>query len=430
VTKTGLPGIFEQKCQYSEIIFVILSVIFILSLCTKKLTFRKNSFLFITYFLVLCSVCLIGVTSLRSADKARSFLEFCGIAYLFLSYFLFTQLIKSLGFWKRSVLVWNIVAVIVASIGFIAYLFFPSNEFILLRNVSPFLNSRMLSTFRHPNMLASYLHISIVFAIILLITQQENRRNRRIIFFLIIFLLAAILLTKSRILAGALLTLSLTVCKYRYNLFYSLRIPIFIVTLFFIIVAISTVIWYIFPLNFDFSKKNRPISLNLVPFPYYFYNSASISMIKEYPFFGVGIGMYNKNILQYVDINEIEKSFHVFEPEYRAGEQPHTLALKKEGMDPHSTFLGWAAETGLIGLSGILLFFSYLLIKLTNAFRRAGGQRRSVFWAAIAGLIGFLFNGIYIDILTMRHFWFLIAMISSFIALSSAEERPGYGCAE
>ncbi|PIW67832.1 MAG: hypothetical protein COW10_04420, partial [Candidatus Omnitrophica bacterium CG12_big_fil_rev_8_21_14_0_65_42_8] len=62
---------------------------------------------------------------------------------------------------------------------------------------------------------------------------------------------------------------------------------------------------------------------------------------------------------------------------------------------------GWASETGILGLFATLLF---LWLNIKNAFFKRDARIIAL------GVIAFLIAGFSVDILTMRHFWFLLGI--------------------
>jgi len=426
IMKVPRLPIFEQKLQYSEIFFLLLIFIFFIGLLKNDVVLIKTKDLIINYIILLISGFYILITVSSSGYQLRSIIEFCGIFYLFISYFLFTQIIRDKNLWLRIIYFWCFLVVIVLLIGFIEYFSFSEfvsthiSKYSLLKNVSPFLVDRMQSTFRHPNMLASYLHISLIFLGTALVNKNNNKSLNFLLAFLAFFIIFASFLTKSRIFAGTLLTLYLFLARFKNKFLYLFRIFVLVFLVIALAFAVFSVIWYVFPVKVNFNKGKIPdIAFNVEYFPYYFYQKASIDMIRKHPFFGVGIGMFNKNLINYINLEGAEHSFQMFHPDYAFGQDPHSMQVKSRGVDPHSTYLGWAAEIGLIGVGFIILFLLSLILQVINLYKKTHGEDKLICWIFIAGLIGFLVNGLYIDILTFRHFWFFLVIISSFVNLQN-----------
>ena len=92
--------------------------------------------------------------------------------------------------------------------------------------------------------------------------------------------------------------------------------------------------------------------------------------------------------------------------------------------DPHSTWLGGMAETGLLGLVGLVWLW-------VGVFRIAARARlRSVDrWrvqAPLAGLLGLLVNSVHVDVMHFRFLWVAVGLVISAASPGHAREH-GHG---
>jgi O-antigen ligase len=177
-----------------------------------------------------------------------------------------------------------------------------------------------------------------------------------------------------------------------------------------LVFSLATTIWLIFPIKFevDHNQRKAAIIYNYLNSSYFFEHQAAWVMFKDYPFLGVGLGEYYHLSTRYIDWDAACAAYRFIDP---------TLTdFYKQNIDPHSTYLGWLAETGIIGLGSILLFFILFIKGLINSiFLSKDFNDKYVLGCFFAGILGFLWNAIYIDILTMRHFWFMLAMSAVFM---------------
>lgn len=128
--------------------------------------------------------------------------------------------------------------------------------------------------------------------------------------------------------------------------------------------------------------------------------TSTLEMLRARPLVGVGPGMFPEHLPVFLNRARAKSA-------YAAAGHGYDVQI-----DPHSTYLGWGAETGLLGLAA-LLYFLFALIRLTLRLNNGkGGASHPPKVCLIAGVIGFLVNGFQIDILTMRHFWVMIALAS------------------
>ena len=401
-----------QKIQYSDLIFPIIFGVWLIGLLQKRYSIRIDKF----DFFILVLLILFALSVAFSTNRLKSGIEYIGILYVFCVYFLIKQLVLDTNTWWRVINLWAIVGLIVSLIGIGGYfgitLTGKLNYFVKTYVFGHFLGPRICSTFRNPNMLATYLHLPIVFGFILLRRRQELKQKSSWIYLLIAICLLGAFLTKTRILAGIFLSIFLILMlPQKSKLLLCSRYLTFVICIFGSLFVFANTVWWLFPINIKTNEQTLSIEFNLTPFTYYNYNKAALAMIKNRPLLGVGIGMYNENLKDYVNKEELASTFHVVYPDYEKGKDPYTLKIMRRGMDPHSTYLGWGAETGLLSLFVIVAMFFYYNLRMIFQFRReANSFNKYIIWCFLAGICGFLLNGFYIDILTMRHFWIFIGM--------------------
>ncbi|MFC1699008.1 O-antigen ligase family protein, partial [Candidatus Omnitrophota bacterium] len=351
--------------------------------------------------LLFALLCLFLYSAVLSQDKLRAGIEYAGIFYLFCVYYTAKQLNARMGLWWRVLIFWALIAFVVSMVGIFGYfgtvLGNWQNPFVKKYLFGSFLGPRLTSTFTNPNMLASYLHIGLIFGVILLKRAQELKQRTVCSYVLIIACLTACILAKTRVLAGILFSLSLILFRFqpqksRLLLWCRRIIPAIFVLV--VLIVIANTIWWIFPLDIKINQQVLNVKINLTHFPYYSYDRAALAMVSDHPVFGVGMGQYNSNLKKYIEKKELINSFHLAYPECEIGEDPHTPYILKEGCDPHSTYFGWAAETGLAGLCLIISMFLYYCLRMTRYFKKeTNGFNKYVAWCFFAGVCGFLLNG-------------------------------------
>lgn len=124
---------------------------------------------------------------------------------------------------------------------------------------------------------------------------------------------------------------------------------------------------------------------------------------QRHPWIGVGVGQFSQVVAQ----------------AFQAGRIPYASA------DPHSTWLGSLAETGLIGLAGLV----GLWIAILREARRARHQmtrpnQARHLGALLAGLIGLLVNSVHVDIMHFRFSWVAVALLLAMTASMKSPARP------
>jgi O-antigen ligase len=181
----------------------------------------------------------------------------------------------------------------------------------------------------------------------------------------------------------------------------------FAIAVLLLIFSIISIVWWIFPIDFLWNSQDKSFSIvfNCTMFPYHFHHRAALELFKQHPIVGVGIGSFLHQSGPYINWEQAKASYRVMDPDL--------TIYYGNPMDPHSTYLGLLAETGVLGLGVTMIFFILFLKKLIIMMHvETDSTKRFILWCFFAGLIGFLWNGIYIEILSMRHFWVLLAMAS------------------
>ena len=210
---------------------------------------------------------------------------------------------------------------------------------------------RVKSSFRTSNMFASYLIVAVVFGFILLKKHFSNNIHRWLIIAALLINIAAAIFTKSRFMFGIILAIYLMLRQFNYNKITStLRSLVLIILVFYFLLVASTTVWWVFPIKFENSPDGFFIGLNNKKIGYFLNSITAYNMFKDNILFGVGMGRFIENKQRYIDW---EKEKH----NIPAADKGRWL---KRG--PHSTYLGWAARTGLLGISALFLFLCWFRV--------------------------------------------------------------------
>lgn len=409
----SLP-IIRQKVQYSDLVFLLLFSIWIIQLIKGK-----KVFLNIPLKYSLGSMLILFLFSfVNSKYHLISTIEFIGILYLACLYVLLYQLVDSKETWWRLIKCWCIVSLLISVTGIIAYILSSLgiyHGFLMVNhdfyvNANQHLVYRLCSVFRHPAMLTMYLHASIVFGFVLAVRRRNNKECLLGYLVVVLGFIAAIL-TKTRDIAGIAITLFLVLASMPKNNFFIsvLRYVSFIYALSITFFVIVLTVWWVFPINFqkDQAQQKVSIEINTLPTTHVIRYKTQLSIMRDYPWVGVGLGMYNYKSADYINWSDVKETYHVIYPELKEEDENRY----KKGIDPHSFYLGFGAETGFLGLGGLLFFFSRMIIYFLRKIKKEkSADVKYISQIFLAGLVGFLFNGLYFDILSLRPFWILIAM--------------------
>lgn len=367
---------------------------------------------------VIVMMSVFSASFFLSADKSLSGVsEIFSIAYLAVLFYMVCNIITDKGMLKRFLYVWVFAALAPCAIGAAAFM----NALITGNPAGTALLSytkidamahhfpRVCSTFVVSNMFYSYLHVTIVFSAIGFCLETSRKRKVFLAFAIVVFFIMAVL-TGSRRIAGLLLTvfLLLFLSKRRSGLLAAVKASVFAVFLVFLAAYFITSIWVVFPVKIERQPAQRRISisadssysLHLIS------HTVSINMLKAHPFIGAGLGSYNRRFSNYLNWDWVKSSFgYDAYPEYLRSAQDETL-----NFDPHSLFLGVLAECGLLGFAALFYFLSSYLRQLRAKFKSVYDTEKIVSYGIMAGVIGFLLIVVTMDVLSMRHFWIMLAI--------------------
>jgi hypothetical protein len=83
--------------------------------------------------------------------------------------------------------------------------------------------------------------------------------------------------------------------------------------------------------------------------------------------------------------------------------------------DPHSTYLGAAAELGAAGVAGLVALWTTLALTLVRLSRSRAIPR--VVWAGLVGVaVAVTIEAICTDVMNFRHYWWVIAVVAAWAA--------------
>lgn len=406
--------ILNKKILYADIVFIFLFIAGITKYLSGKIKFKLIN---LKFSLILLPA-LFAVSFFNSSGISSSIVELLGLMYLIVFFILAGDILDSQRKIRFALYLYFLVSVILSSIGLVLFSLavatgdLRTTSFLGYGTMESMAHHfpRIDLTFESANMALAYLHIALAAGAILLLTENRKRLKLLIVLSLSIILTTAFF-TGSRRFTGLLLSLFLIISWYgRGRVIAALKYLLFLAFLIFMIISIITSIWVVFPLKVtkDNIGKNIGISVNYGYSVHYLLPAVSLKMFKKHPFIGIGLGTYNRSFKDYVDWEWLKTSFG-FEA------YPGYIELVKEkrlNFDPHSVFFGTLAETGLIGFCALVYFLATYALTLLKRFRKNGyfSFDNILSGCVLACFIGFILNALTLDILSMRHFWFMLAI--------------------
>jgi len=428
------PKEFGINIKLCDFVFPFLFVSFVIEKRKNLLKELKKSSVFFFFLLFIATG---AISMFNSAHIRKSVLELARYVYLLALSIIVVSSIESRERFYRLIKTWLFTTGAVLFVGFLGIaLFFMDKpglssqfaQFSPLDKTFTFF-PRAKATFYSPNMLLTYLHVSIVLGIVYFYKLSRKLPIRSLkassVLGFIIFTFLGAFSTLSRRFSGLLLSLLLILRRFsQKNTLRYLKYAIAAAFVVFLILGFLTTKWQIFPVKFRTAENrkvqfsvNTKFSHHLLP------QKVSLRMFIKHPIVGIGIGNYNLKFANFYSEEEITSGYELkFLGRIGVG---RTGAIgKKYAYDPHSLYMGTLAEQGALGFFALIFFFGVFYYRVYLKKKDLEyAETRNIAHILTAGLTGFLLNGFTTDILTMRHLWFLMALTFSFISICENEHR-------
>lgn len=435
--KPIFPPPVGGKIQVSEVFYVFLLSFFVLSLMRKKAKITYSPFV---YSLIVYLLAMLAATAF-SKNIRTSIVEYVGLLYLSSLSVILPSIIDT----RRKLLLCASAllysAALVSAIGIGGYalsrFLHVSNPFVLYYSMFMKGEWRLVSTLILPNMAYSYLHIAFFTGLGILAFTEGGRRIFKISAIGLIFLAIALTFSRGYVAFAGSAAAYLLVLHHRKvfdmrylkiagSFFILAAIALFIFVQLFI--SLATDVSFSYKSGYskdrfvnlsgeangiafkedDIFEKGRPynefaVKVDYLPGFYWFKKKSALMLISKRPLVGVGPGNFNTEdwLLR---AGSGKKAFGY-------------MTLEKKN-DPHSTYFGSLAESGVLGFISLVVL---LVIFLKSVYDHTGNTsdiRLNNF--AIAGLsavFGMLLIGFDMDILNFRWLWVMMGLSLAVIRL-------------
>jgi O-antigen ligase len=388
---------FGAKVQLIEVAFCILFPIW-LFLMIKRGDFKPRlprGTLFFLGFIVVAFV-----SSLLSVDPRRSLLDSASFLYLFVLLFLFYHLLtqKNVILSLKLFLIVSTAVIIIGLSGLLLYLFFGVQTFAVeLVSYVPGLSLvRICSTFFTSNYMIVYIGFGIAVGMTFL--QYGKKGWVRAVSFVLIGITSIMILSqpyRGEFVIWGTIFFGLghfgksTVVRFIKPIVLSLAIIFLVLFVVQGFITISPV-----RIHEDHITQRLDISVSTQQTSYNCLHRTAFRIFRDFPLLGVGPGLYNR-----------------FMQQEKYGFDFAAFPFHVGGADPHSTYLGYLAETGVLGTTFIVVFFGlvlrrlYILSRSRDPFFRLLGQNTLCYFTLL------LVYAFYIDIVTIRFLYFMYALV-------------------
>jgi len=401
---------FGGKAILADFVFCVLSAVWLVGIVLKKVRFPARPVVFIAGALILANV----LSFLNSVYMRGSILNFAGSIYLILIFVVFSSVISSdAGLFFKIIKTIFFAAVVVSVIGISAVLGYrllgimEFSPLLLLSSTRTTVVSfpRLGSTLALPEMFINFSIIGLACTMIIWYMNKDFFKVILSMYLSIFIIIAANMLAYSRSLAGLFLTGAVGSFLVRAkDRFYRFIVPVFcVLAAGFMFMSIATSIWSVYPLTFDLGsgQGNARIEFNRTPDIRAMLKDAALRITASHPIFGIGQGMFPGNFIDYIDKDK-----------YKATLALSSITAERPAIDPHSSYFGTLAETGIIGFGAMAALIVYLIGRSIRSF--ACSDKTDIAFAhrwLFAAFIGYLLNAIYVDIFTMRFFWLALSLL-------------------
>lgn len=429
-----------SKLQLTELVFLTLFGASIVVAVRDRQRFARTP---LTKWLVVWLA--LGVASTLGALHPReSLVQLAAWGYLAALYLVMTATIDSWDDWRRVVSVWVVVSSLTAAlvvIGAVCGVLWDLQTPFAIRvdKLSvirqPFwVGVGLIWASTTPNMVIGYLLAGSMLSLGM-VWAAPDRRARRLAAAAVAIHAVAFGLTISRVAIAVGFALLVFLLRFRSYAAEVVRWVVLIAWLVLVLVVESVSIYQPAGLTVSVSEVAEPeaaayraeyywhllpdapvhrlrVETAYAPFARPLLSGAALTLWKEHPWLGVGPGGFARE---------------VYERQRTRGERWNGLSVARP-WDPHSTYLGALAETGLLGAIGVLGVLGVLVRQTLQAVRRnAMPSLAPVLWAVLACVAGYLVAAFDDDLLTKRWLWCVAGLAGSAWVLGRRDDVERHG---
>lgn len=341
----------------------------------------------------------VAIAMLAKAPVQPSLMEIARTGYSMAILVALASLALSRERLRLAARAWTLTAVVVCVIGLAAFagvvfLGVPPNE--LARPNSANLGPGVIriAGVLGTNALTLYLLVSSAFAATLAASGQSLRERRSGTAALVFFGFTSLAAT-SRGAVGFMFAIALL--AWRDDLaplwLSRRRVAIGLAATLLLVVAVPATLWGVFPVTLQRDPEaGVSLAWNRRPNAYRVLHTAGLRMLSAHPLFGVGPGSFGMRLADFTTAEERNRAWPSIDP--------------RLGWVPHSTWIGLAAEGGLLLLSA----WSALFLWLWRALLAKGTVPNDVAPYLGLALLGLVVNGLHVDLLHLKFVWAGLAL--------------------
>ncbi|MDP2921170.1 MAG: O-antigen ligase family protein [Candidatus Omnitrophota bacterium] len=428
VTVMFTNGIFTQKAQIADLVFLMVSIpVAALFIANKKQVYWPPFIRPIGIYVSLAALSIFITISLKT-----TVVEFVGIIYLALLFLLWINIVDTKEMLMYAVWCWIAISIIISVIGLsgiiLAYGFQMNNPFVAFFAKHPYINNlyRVRATFfQNEKFFSSYLLISIPLTLSMAF-YEKNRKIKFLLFAALVLFFVNVFFTYSRSLVGILSAVYIVIFRtYKGFVFKKNSITKILKISGVVFILIVWVITIVFSYVNFIGGHSKTVTLFKLPEgmhePFYYrpdigikqtecvalYNysyylllkKCALKMFFQHPLLGVGNGAFTEQIKIYEEDGMVPKGYLLY--------------------DPHSMFFGSLAENGILGFCALMLLWGTILVTVRRSVKKYSDD--FIFYAQVAfyaAIVGFFIQALDIDIMNFRFLWLLFGFSAIAIRLN------------
>jgi O-antigen ligase len=346
-------------------------------------------------------VVAIGAAAVADGNLAAAAPDLLRVSFSMVVFLVLAHVGTSVEETAQLARVWVATAATISTVGLIVFfgvtlLGWPQNP--LAHANSPNLGRTFVrvSPALETNAFVLYLQMSIAIALFLLVRHPGSPRERRLVRSAVVLFLFTSLFAFSRGLIGLGLSVALLApyTAHAFPAIWRARNGIAAIVVVLALFGAFATIWAVFPLAAGSGHERRELRpvLNMRRNAYNVLHAAALRMFLAHPVFGVGPGRFGRSLYAHTSPQERESAWPPL--------------LDNVDYDPHSTWLGWAAEGGLVVLGAWTALYAWLLARLVGRRRQPLTLRQAIGLA----LVGIIANGVHVEITHLKFVWAAIGL--------------------
>lgn len=278
-------------------------------------------------------------------------------------------------------------------------------------------SARAIGPFAHPTTFVIFLHSALFYLIVMMRSEPRRPSVRALGWATTILVFAVLPLTYSRAAVAIFVTLFIVSWRSPHTSKLGLVRTLIAGHALSVSVVLATVVttWASFPFQIHLDPETKFLNIRFYAAKEerHLLYGAALRMFTDSPLVGVGPGLFEENVKRYVPYTEYRDALKFY---YH--EEGSLVRRYQTGPDPHSSWFGWLARSGMVGFAGMATFVGWVVLRLRRT-ARSGSMNAPTAELALAFMCGFLVLGLLNEILLLKLFWLFMGL-----SLAASDSNP------